>query len=359
MIDAVRTLAQIDAAWIQYLLNEKGIETQISKATATPIGTGQVGATYRLILEQSGDGPDSLVAKLPSANVLSREAGKAHMTYIREARFYQQFAGRKPLPVPVHLYIAFDDQSHDFTLIMQDLAGYAPGNQLAFPSDMEVNHAIDAAAMIHAAWWDDPALDNMNWLNGTRAVPPQHDGDALYAMFWPAFNARFGALVTADMRRVGDVFVGKINDWYNGRSGPRCLVHNDYRPDNMLYDLGNPDRPLVVVDWQTAGVGCGATDVAYYLGTALDPVQRRQTEAGLISHYCKRLSEYGGTAFDKENVWDDYRRSAFAGFMMGVTASMVVEQTERGDAMFLAMCERSAKMVLDHFDMAVPGNQDS
>lgn len=355
MIDAVRTLAQIDAAWIQRLLNEQGVATQVAKVVATPIGTGQVGATYRLMLEQSGEAPNSLVAKLPSANALSREAGKAHMTYIREARFYQQFAGRKPLPAPAHLYIAFDDQSHDFTLIMHDLAGYIPGNQLAFPSEAETRHAIDAAAMIHAAWWGDPALDTMDWLNGTRAVPPQHDGDALYAMFWPAFGARFGARVSAEMRRVGDAFVGKVNDWHNNRSSPRCVVHNDYRPDNMLYDLDNSDRPLVVVDWQTVGVGCGATDLAYYLGTALDPVQRRQNEAGLVAHYRNKLSEYGVAEFGKEDIWDDYRRSSFAGFMMGVTASMVVEQTERGDAMFLAMCERSAQMVLDHFNVAVPG----
>jgi hypothetical protein len=33
---------------------------------------------------------------------------------------------------------------------------------------------------------------------------------------------------------------------------------------------------------------------------------------------------------------------------------MVVGQTERGDAMFLAMCERSARMVLDHAEIALP-----
>ena len=39
--------------------------------------------------------------------------------------------------------------------------------------------------------------------------------------------------------------------------------------------------------------------------------------------------------------------------MMGVTASMVVQQTDRGDAMFLTMAERSAHMVLDHREIAL------
>jgi hypothetical protein len=39
--------------------------------------------------------------------------------------------------------------------------------------------------------------------------------------------------------------------------------------------------------------------------------------------------------------------------LMGVTASMVVEQTDRGDAMFLAMSERSALMAIDHAEIAL------
>lgn len=39
--------------------------------------------------------------------------------------------------------------------------------------------------------------------------------------------------------------------------------------------------------------------------------------------------------------------------MTGTTASLVVQQTDRGDAMFLAMAERSAHMVLDHREIAL------
>jgi hypothetical protein len=57
---------------------------------------------------------------------------------------------------------------------------------------------------------------------------------------------------------------------------------------------------------------------------------------------------------DLAHIHDDYCRSAVAGFLMGVTAAMVVERTDRGDDMFLAMARRSAAMVLDHGDKALP-----
>jgi Phosphotransferase enzyme family len=358
MTDAVLNLDQIDALWLQNLLTHTGYKTSVSAVSAVPIGTGQVGATYRLALTQNGNAPSSLVAKLPSNNELSRAAGKAHMTYIREARFYQNFAAKKALPIPNHLYIGFDEDSHDFTLIMHDLPDYFPGNQLASPATEEIYQAVDAAAIIHAAYWGDPELDTMDWLNNTRAVPPQHDLNALYTIFWPAFCDRFQNIITKEIQKVGDAFLGKIDLWITNRTGPRCLVHNDYRPDNMLFNANSPDHPLVIVDWQTVGVGCGATDIAYYLGTALDPHVRKQTESDLITHYCNRLHANGAPGSEvatdfRDEIWTNYRRSAFAGFMMGVTASMVVEQTERGDAMFFAMCARSATMVLDHAEWAI------
>jgi hypothetical protein len=344
----VLTLDEITPSFLSALLGR--VVTSIS---ATPIGTGQVGATYRLTLQ--GDGvPATLVAKLPSNDELSRSTGKSHLTYLRESRFYQQFAGKKPMAVPEHLYIAFDDDSHAFTLIMHDLPHHRPGNQLSEPSREEALVAMDAAASIHAAWWGDPMLDTLDWPNGTKAVPPPFDIDALYQMFWPAFCDRYGERVEPHMREVGEQFLGKINANNDARQSPRCLTHNDYRPDNMLFNLSDAEKPIVVVDWQTTGVGIGAGDIAYFTGTAFDAENRRALEAKLLARYRQGLLERGVPEADLAHLEDDYARSAVSGFLMGVTAAMVVERTERGDAMFLAMARRSAAMVLDHRERALP-----
>ncbi len=356
MSDPVLTLAELTPDWLTDVLTRNDIKARVAGVSSQPIGTGQVGATYRLTLDYataSADAPPTLVAKLPSNDPLSRATGKSHMTYIRESRFYQLFAGKRPMAVPDHLYIAFDDESHDFTLLMHDLPRHVQGNQLSVPSRAEAEWAMDAAASIHAAWWGDPMLDTLDWLNGTQAVPPPLDVEALYTMFWPGFCDRYGDRVTPQMRQVGDAYLGNIKRWIDRRSGPRCLTHNDFRPDNMLFNPSDAARPVVIVDWQTVGVGEGAGDIAYYLGTAMDPDTRKAEEKGLLARYQARLANFGVPDHDLAEQWTAYRAASFAGMMMGVTAAMVVGQTDRGDAMFLAMADRSAHMVLDHREVAL------
>ncbi len=348
MSNRVLALEDITTGWLSQLLG-----CEVASFNAAPIGTGQVGATYRLTLEGEGV-PPSIVAKLPSNDELSRTTGKSHLTYLRESRFYQQFAARKPMAVPDHLYIAFDEESHAFTLIMHDLPRHRAGNQLLEPSREEALVAMDAAASIHAAWWGDAMLDTLDWPNGTKAVPPPLDVEALYAMFWPAFCDRYGDRVEPHMREVGERFLGRINANNDARQSPRCLTHNDFRPDNMLFNLADSAKPIVVVDWQTTGVGIGVGDIAYFTGTSFDPENRRALEPDLLSRYRTGLLERGVPEKDLGALADDYARSAVSGFLMGVTAAMVVERTERGDAMFLAMARRSAAMVLDHRERALP-----
>lgn len=348
MNNPVLSLSDISPEWLSQLL-----QSEVSHVSATPIGTGQVGATYRLTLTGK-DAPATLVAKLPSNDELSRATGKSHLTYLRESRFYQQFAGKKPMAVPDHLYIGFDEDSHDFTLIMHDLPHHKQGNQLAEPSRKEALLAVDAAASIHAAWWGDPMLDTLDWPNGTKAVPPPLDADMLYAMFWPAFCDRYTERVDKDMSTVGEAFLGKFGAHYEQRISPRCLTHNDFRPDNMLFDLNDAAKPIVIVDWQTTGVGVGIGDIAYYAGTAFDAGNRRVIEAELLEQYRKGLIKRGVSDSDLTELAGDYARSAVSGFLMGVTAAMVVERTDRGDDMFLAMARRSAAMVLDHAEKALP-----
>jgi len=49
----------------------------------------------------------------------------------------------------------------------------------------------------------------------------------------------------------------------------------------------------------------------------------------------------------------DYRMECFGGLMMGVGASMMVKQTDRGDRMFLASVSRHAQQALDLDALAV------
>ena len=70
--------------------------------------------------------------------------------------------------------------------------------------------------------------------------------------------------------RVDDVL---IRTW---ASSPSTLIHSDLRADNLLF---SPDGTAVtLVDWQGAGIGPPAWDLAYFLSQSLDVDTRRANE---------------------------------------------------------------------------------
>jgi aminoglycoside phosphotransferase (APT) family kinase protein len=56
---------------------------------------------------------------------------------------------------------------------------------------------------------------------------------------------------------------------------PPTLVHNDLAPKNVIADTSHDPPRICFVDWETAGVGCGALDVVHLLhGLAPSAAQR-------------------------------------------------------------------------------------
>ena len=114
-----------------------------------------------------------------------------------------------------------------------------------------------------------------------------------------------------------------------------------------LRALGNRMVRLTVVDWQTAGVGCGASDVAYFLGAGLLPDVRRAHERDLLREYHDELLGYGVHDYPYERLWHDYTWYSYAGYVMAIVASMLVVQTPRGDDMFMTMASRHGQHIID------------
>jgi Phosphotransferase enzyme family len=348
-IEPIPTPKDIKPDWLSQLLG-----SAVTRVSAQAVGTGQVGATFRFALDYEhdvGGNPETLIGKFMSGDPVSRATGIAQLSYLREVKFYQNYGNSKLLPIPKIKFAAIDEATHEFALIMGDFPDHTPGNQLEPASLSEAKLAMSAAAQIHGAYWGHDELDSHYWLNGSHAAPTMNV-DALFDMLWPAFCVRYAERINDQIVAAGEAYLGRINDWISRRTGPRCLTHGDFRPDNMLFREFDQRAPIVIVDWQTAGVGNGATDIAYYLGTALSPDMRRRHESVLVDLWLKGLDE-AGIAVEREAMWNAYRRDAVSGFIMGVLASMIVAQTPRGDTMFVEMCRRSATMIHDHgsFDL--------
>jgi hypothetical protein len=115
--------------------------------------------------------------------------------------------------------------------------------------------------------------------------------------------------------------------------------------DNLLFGEWEGNRGVAIVDWQTASEGVAISDLSYFVGSALLPEVRVDREREVVDHFVSVINTYG-VGITKEEAWRQYRLFSFGGFVMAIIASMLVQQTERGDEMFMAMANRHGQQIL-------------
>ena len=123
-------------------------------------------------------------------------------------------------------------------------------------------------------------------------------------------------------------------------------MHGDYRLDNLLLDARRRRRRGRRLADLHARSGAERRRVLHRRGPAR-PRTARAHEERLVRDYHRGLGAAGVTGYDWDECWADYRRGTFAGLIMAVAASMLVERTDRGDEMFLTMAARHSRHVLD------------
>lgn len=309
------------------------------------IGTGQVGDNVRYTLAYDGEpGPASIVCKFASRDPQSASTGVQTLTYETEVAFYRDLADTVDISRP-HCYLAaLESGTANVVLVMEDLAPAEQGDQIAGCTVEQAHLAIDEAAKLHGPRWGDPTLRDLAWLDRTST---QGGMATMLGMIWEGFVDRYRATLDEVTIEAGGLLIGSIERLRAYEPPALTAVHYDYRLDNMLFASTSGGRPLTVVDWQTVQLGLGPLDVAYFLGNAFEPDVRRSCEEALVERYHDALVGYGVLDYSLEQCWDDYRRNSYSSLIMAIFASMMVGRTDRGDAMFMAMANRSAQMAVD------------
>ncbi|MEM7340107.1 MAG: phosphotransferase [Actinomycetota bacterium] len=354
--DALLAANDIDADRLGEVLRAGGYATAadaVIAIDASIIGTGQVGENVRCRLTwdppastgAEGHRPGSVVVKVPSSSELSRATAAATSSYVREVGFYRDIRPHVAIRTPHAYHVSENREQNDFLLVMEDIAPAAAGDQLAGCSLDEATLAVDTIAGLHGPTWGRLDFAELDWL----AEPgPQRVADltGLFGAVYPGFVERFTPTLTPDELDAGAFIHDRFEAILNARPLDLCLVHGDFRLDNVLFATGPGAPPITTVDWQTVTLGSGPSDVAYFLSAAIDPDARRADERALVERYHQRLTEHGvGIGFD--DAWLGYRLGSAAGYIMAVIASQIVTQTERGDAMFATMARGSAHQLID------------
>jgi hypothetical protein len=321
---------------------------EVTGFTVSPVGTGQMGSCHRIVLTGAPELPASVLLKLPSDDAGTRAmVGGAYRT---EVRFYTEVLTTVGIRTPQCLAVTEVDDGGRFAMLLEDMAPAEQGNQIEGCTPEQARDAAANLAGLHGPRWCDPTLLR---IEGLKPSDPE-DAALLASVYGPAtetFLDQLGDAVSAQTRETLLACVPVAEAWTLARSERFGLVHGDYRLDNLLFDAGaGAGTPVVAIDWQTLSLGLPARDLAYLLGTGLSVDDRREHERGLVAEYHADLLAYGvdGMAdYSLDLCWDDYRFAMLQGPLVSVFGCAYGARTERGDAMFAAMVERSCTAMRD------------
>ncbi|MDQ3040532.1 MAG: phosphotransferase family protein, partial [Pseudomonadota bacterium] len=99
----------------------------------------------------------------------------------------------------------------------------------------------------------------------------------------------------------------RITDWLHANipaDGRNCVIHNDFRFDNLVLDAQDPTRVIGVLDWELATIGDPLMDLgntmAYWVQADDDPIMRKLrrqptdlpgmlTRKEAVDYYCTQM----------------------------------------------------------------------
>lgn len=349
LLPSVPPPESLRAEWLAALLARSGVDWDIEDIALERVGTGQLGDTVRITPRYGRrKGPATLIGKFAASDPASREAAAGNGLYAREIGFYRELAAEARVST-ARCHAAELAEDGSFALLLEDCHPARPGDQIAGISPAQARAAVIEGARLHAAFWNEGGERDLSWLeSGEPAMRPLaqpfYPAEAIRGA-WPGYRERHAADLPAATIAICDRFCDRYEAYAAiDPARPRCVTHNDFRPDNMLFD---GDRGLKVVDWQSAALGHAAVDVAYLIGGAFAPDVRRAHEPVLVETYFRELEAQGVRTYTRAQFDEDYRRFTFAGINVAVCAAMSVMRTERGDRLFLTMLDRHVRHVAD------------
>ena len=332
---------QVTAAWLGDVLG-----TPVASVAWESIGTGQVGDSARFHIRYEGaDGRATLAGKFPAADPTSRNTAVMMGLYRKEVGFYRELAPQLDIRVPNVLVSHLADDGADFMLLFEDLGPARGGNQLDSCSIDDARHAIRQAAALHAPSWNRAAIVDIPILQPAPGLSEQIA--QMYPQAHAVFADRYRDTLEPEYMKILDTLAQLSGQWFDREPTDRCLVHGDFRLDNMLFDIRDGSEPIAVLDWQTVTTGNAMTDIGYFLGCGIGDALRRAHETELIDLYCEEMTRRG-VHLTRKMVWDDYRIGALHGASTAVFSAAFVERTERGDANFLSMARGACALALEH-----------
>ena len=335
--------AAVSAEWLNGILGD--CESLVEQVTWGPIGTGQVGDSVRFFLTHADGSSSTLAAKFPAEDEKSRATASMLGLYAKEVQFYQHIAPSLSARMPRTHHAQMDETGTQYILLFEDLGPARIGNQLDGCTIEDAREAIKQAAAVHGGTWEKNEIIDADWLRTPEPVVQQIN--ALYPQAQSTFRERYADTLEPEFMQLCQALAGLPDLGAARLSPPQCVVHGDFRLDNLLFDVKGGAEAIAVLDWQTVVAGRAMTDIGYFMGTGIGDTLRGAHEDELLDLYCREMDAHG-VNLTRNDIWREYRIGALHGLFTAVFSAAFVERTERGDANFLSMARGACALALEH-----------
>jgi len=338
--------SDLEPKWLSGALREAGVITQSSEIDELiwdPLGEGEgfVGDLGRLTLRyRHGSGPTTMVAKLPTEVAQNRAMGRALGVYQREVMVYhdllpslglpcprlyvgrydadgseeaelRRIVGANHLPMPLLRLLTQREQRNadvpPTVLLLEDLQGQELGDQVAGCSVERAAKVLEVAADLHGRTWGAKCPQPTVWLQPGDVAPRVFH--AVYLNHRRMFEERASRIFSEQnrpllrsVRRGGARRIRLLH-----RQAPRCLLHGDFRLDNMFF--GADGSVSALFDWQTTNLGPGVLDIAYFITGSLGFETPEEAIDELLHHYHRRLVDNGVDEYPFDQLAAEYNEA--------------------------------------------------
>ena len=349
--------AEITPEWLTGVLLSGG---HLRSASVTNIeranvgdGVGFLGELTRLTLRYDTPepgAPATLISKLPTAFAQARGLANMFRFYEREGRFYEQVAPQVDIRLPAVYGNVIDVPNDRYLLLLEDIPGAKPGDQLEGCQLAHAETVIRSIAGFHAHWWQNPQLEQFAEWMPTMSHPMYDYLQPLWQGSWqPFLDFQAEDYPRETMQKYADQAIALMADTRARLDAmPQSIAHTDFRLDNMFFGDPEGETPFALIDWQLTLRGPAMIDIGYFLSQSLDVELRRAHEERLVREYHRLLVDAGVKDYDVAQCWDDYRFAVAVMFVIPVTGAATLDSSNpRAVPLLRALAERGAAAIID------------
>lgn len=297
LADVPHSYERITPEWMSELLCTGTPGAKVEKVTLGEASSGSSNR-QRIFLEYDDAGraaglPLSVFCK-GSVALANRVLLGMSLTARGEPHFFNRIRDRVAIQVPNAIHAAYDDRTHAYIIVMDDMTDTAEFfDETTRVDKARATEMTELLARLHGTFYESPELGSpsipfMHWPEWwTHMVSVASDyGDACDE----GFAAAKDVIPARLFARSAEIWPATMEAAARHATLPRTLMHCDVHLKNWFHFNGK----VGLCDWQIMNVGHWSRDFIYAMTTALAVEDRRNWLPDLLRHYLGALQAAGG-----------------------------------------------------------------